>query len=114
MSVIDDYLSNVPEPHKSELERIRQIVKQVVPEAQETISYGMPAFKYKNKPLIYFAAFKNHMSIFPTSGPTEELKDKLKSYKTSKGTIQFTVDKPLPESLITDILLIRQAIISKK
>lgn len=107
MSAIDDYLDKVPLPQRIELERIRVVVKDVVPDAVESISYGMPAFKYKDKPLVYFAAFKNHLSLFPTSGPTEALKEQLKDFTVSKGTIQFTTDKPIPESLIREILQVR-------
>lgn len=110
---IDDYLKNVSPEHKAELERVRKIVKTVVPDAEETISYGIPAFKYNGQPLLYFAAFKNHMSLFPTSGPTEALKDKLKDFVVSKGTIQFTVEKPIPDTLIKEILLNRLGNISQ-
>lgn len=111
MSVITDYLETVPVAQKAELVKIYEIVKRVVPEAEESISYGMPAFKYKGKPLVYFSAFKNHMSLFPTAGPSEILKDRLVGYKISKGTIQFTVDKPLPEPVIEEIVRIRMAAI---
>jgi len=114
MSVIDDYLEKIGVPQKSELERIRKIVKQIVPEAEEVISYGMPAFKYKKKYLIGFAVFKDHLSLFPTPGPIGALKDKLSDFKLSKGTIQFTIEKPLTEQLIKEILLIRKADINKK
>ncbi len=107
MSVIDGYLANVSPAQRVELERIRAIVKAVVPDAAESISYGMPAFKYKNRPLVYFAAFKSHLSLFPTSGPTEVLHEQLRDFKVSKGTIQFTPEKPLPESLIKQILQVR-------
>lgn len=113
MSVIDDYLAKVSASQKAQLERIRRIVKQIVPDVEETIGYGIPAFKCQNQPLVYFAAFKNHMSLFPTAGPTEVLKDKLQAYKISKGTIQFTLENPLPESIIREIIQIRLAEISK-
>ncbi len=113
MSVIDDYLKNIEPRQKAELERIRSIVKKLVPDAEETFSYGMPTYKYKNRPLIYFAAFKNHMSIFPTAGPAEALKDKLAGYKLSKGTIQFTVEKPLPETIIKELITLRLNVIKK-
>ena len=113
MSAVDDYLLGLEAPERAELERVRNIVKTTVPEAVESIGYGMPAFKYKGKPLFYYAAFTNHLSVFPTSGPTEELKDKLVGYKVSKGTVQFTLDKPLPESLIIDMLQSRLADINK-
>jgi uncharacterized protein YdhG (YjbR/CyaY superfamily) len=114
MSVIDDYLAKVDEPQKSALERVRAIVRQAAPDAEETISYAMPAFKYKGQPLVYFAPFKDHMSLFPTSAPTEILKDKLKDFKVSKGTVQFTVDNPLPEELIKEIVAVRVAEITSK
>lgn len=107
MSPIDDYLSKVSPAQKAELGRIRAIARKLVPDAEETISYGIPALKYNNQPLMYFAAFKNHLSLFPTSGPTEAIKNKLKNYTVSKGTIQFTLDKPLPEALIKEIVNLR-------
>ncbi len=76
-TAVDQYLTTVPKPKKQELERIRAIVRKVAPEAIELISYMMPAFKYKNKPLVYYAAFKEHLSLFPTSGPTEGAQGRL-------------------------------------
>ena len=107
MSTVNDYLSNVSPEQRKEYERLRTIVIKIAPTAEESISYGMPTFKINNKPLIYFGAFKNHMSLFPTPGPAERLKDKLANYKVSKGTIQFTHDNTLSDSLIKDILLSR-------
>ena len=104
---IDTYFNQLDPSQRAELERIRSIVLAVVPEALEKISYGMPTMTYKGKVLVHFAAFKNHLSLFPTSGPTEELASKLKDYKTSKGTIQFSVENPLPEKLIREIITIR-------
>jgi uncharacterized protein YdhG (YjbR/CyaY superfamily) len=107
MTTVSDYLNNITPDQRKEYERLRTIVKGIAPNAVETISYGMPTFKVNGKPLIYFGAFKHHMSLFPTPGPAEQLKDKLTSYKVSKGTIQFTFDNPLPDSLIKDIILAR-------
>jgi len=104
MSVIDDYLERVDPSQKAELELIRKLVKQIVPNAEETIGYGMPVFKYKGKYLIGMAAFKNHMSIFPGAEPVEIFKDKLGDFKTSKGTIQITVEHPIPEQLLKEII----------
>jgi uncharacterized protein YdhG (YjbR/CyaY superfamily) len=112
MSVIDEYLSKVPEPQKKELERVRRIVKQVVPKAEEVITYGMPGFKYNQKYLIAFDSFKDHMSVFPGAVPTEALKEKLLKFKTSKGTIQFTLKNRIPEPLLKEIVLSRVADIS--
>ena len=113
MSQIDDYLDKVTASQKTQLERIRQIVISYVPDAKESISYGMPAFKYKNKPLLYFGAFKNHMSVFPTSGPTKQLGSKLSNFLTSQGTLQFTENNPIPESLLKEVLKVRINAINK-
>src|SRR5687768_7626930 len=102
MATIDEYLKHVTPPQKTEFERIRKIVKSLVPESEETITYGIPTFKYKGKYLIYFGAFKNHMSIFP--GAPLSLKQKLKGYKLLKGTIQFTEENPLPASIIRELV----------
>jgi uncharacterized protein YdhG (YjbR/CyaY superfamily) len=107
MSAIDDYLQALDPQQKAELERIRKIAKTLVPDAEESISYDMPALKYKGKPLIYFAAFKNHMSIFPTPGPIETMSAELAAYKTSRGTLQFTVDNPIPEALLKELITAR-------
>lgn len=101
---VDEYLSQVPDIKRRELQRIRTLVKQSVPEAEECISYGMPAFKLHGHYLIGYAAFKDHMSLFPTSFPIAELKDELHDYKLSKGTIQFTNEKPLSDSLLFKII----------
>lgn len=104
MSVVDVYLSELPAAQQRELERIRRIVRKFYPDAREAISYGMPAFKYEGKYLIAYWAFKDHMSVFPTPDTIEALKAKLTDFTTSKGTIQFTLKKPLPETLIAEIL----------
>jgi len=114
MSVIDDYLENYTGAEKAELERVRSIVKATVPEAEEVITYAMPGFTYKGNYLIAFSIFKNHLGLFPTSGPIESLKDRLTGFKTSKGGVQFTPQKPLPESLIIEILLARVAEIQRR
>ena len=89
MTVIDQYFANVDPTQRKELERIRTIVKNVAPEAEEVISYGMPGFKYKNKYLIGFNAFKDHLSLFPTSRPVEVYKDQLQDYKLSE--VQYSL-----------------------
>jgi uncharacterized protein YdhG (YjbR/CyaY superfamily) len=105
---VDDYLARVPEPARSTLEKIRAVILSVAPpEATEVISYRIPMFKYKGM-LVGFAAFSNHCSLFPGVLP-ESFKDELKQYRTSKGTIQFPVDKPLPASLIKKLVKARMA-----
>jgi uncharacterized protein YdhG (YjbR/CyaY superfamily) len=108
MSEVDTYLAALPQSQRVELEKIRSIVKHMVPDSEELISYKMPTFKYKGKSLIHFAAFTNHMSLFPASGRiTEKLGDKLADFKTSKGTLQFTVEQPIPEAIIVKIIQLR-------
>ena len=109
MTVIDDYLKDVPSPQKGILERVRQVIKKTAPDAEEVITYGMPGFKYKKKYLIAFAPFKDHMSVFPGSAAVGELKKKLEPFFHSKGTIQFTLENPLPEELLVEMVKLRMA-----
>lgn len=101
------YLKSVPTGQWATLEKIRKLIKESAPEATEAFSYGIPGFKYKGKPLIWYAAFENHYSLFPTGAGVEALKSELKSYETSKGTIHLPVDKPVPVSLIRKIIKTR-------
>jgi uncharacterized protein YdhG (YjbR/CyaY superfamily) len=105
---IDEYLSGVPEPARSTLQKIRATIRSAVPaEATESIFYRMPAFRYKG-PLIAFAAFTNHCSVFPMSASLiEQFKGDLKKYVTSKGAIRFPMDKPLPEALVKKLVKAR-------
>src|ERR1700680_830355 len=106
---VDEYLAGVPEPARSTLNQIRAAIRSAVPpEATETISYRMPAFKYKGL-LVWFAAFSNHCSLFPTASVIEAFKSELKGFSTSKGTIQFPTDKPLPTALIKKLMKARVA-----
>ena len=107
---VEEYLARVPEPARSTLQRIRAVIRSVVPaEATELISYRMPTFKYKGS-LVSYAAFPNHCSLFPLSPPViEAFKQELKGYQTSKGTIRFPVDKPLPAALVKKIVNARIA-----
>ncbi len=105
---IDEYLETLPKDVRTVLENLRKTIKSAAPKAEEVISYQMPAFKYYGM-LVYFAAFKNHCSFFPggSAAFANELEAELKPYKTSKGTLQFTVDKPLPASLVKKIVKLR-------
>ncbi len=97
---VDEYLSALPEAARDTLNAVRAAIRSVVPaETSEVISYGIPAFKYK-RVLLWYAGFSDHCSLFPTAAVIEEFKEELKSYSTSKGTIQFSTDKPLPAALI--------------
>ena len=110
-NTVDQYLQNVESAKRTILEHIRALVQQTVQDAEQSISYGMPAFKYRGKPLVYYGAFKHHMSLFPTAEPTEILKDKLTDFVTTKGTVQFTEDHQLSDDLIIEMLHIRMAAI---
>jgi uncharacterized protein YdhG (YjbR/CyaY superfamily) len=107
MTSVDTYLEGVSGPNRDALERIRQTVKRMVPEAVELISYGIPGFKYKQKYLCGYAAFANHLSFFPASAAIETLHDELAGYKLSRGTIQFTLDNQIPEALLKKLLAVR-------
>ena len=111
---IDAYLAGVPEPARTTLNKIRAAIWSALPpEATETISYRIPAFKYKGI-LVWFAAFSDHCSLFPTASIVETFKNDLKGYSTSKGTIHFPVDRPLPSALVKKIVKARVAQNEKK
>ena len=106
---VNEYLAGVPEPARSTLNKIRAAIRSAVPrEATETISYRIPAFKHKGM-LVWFAAFSNHCSLFPTASVIEAFKNELKGFSTSKGTIQFPTNKPLPTALVKKLVKARVA-----
>jgi uncharacterized protein YdhG (YjbR/CyaY superfamily) len=107
---VDEYLGRVPEPARSTLNKVRRAIRSVVPpQATEAISYGIPMFKYQGL-LVGFAAFSKHCSLFPTSmAVMKAFKNELKGYQTSKGTIRFPVDKPLPAALVKKLVKARLA-----
>ena len=104
---IDEYIKLFPIEIQKILESIREIIKKAAPTATEAISYQMPTFKLNGKNLVHFAAFKNHISLFPTPSGVSAFEKNLKSYRTSKGTIQFPLDKPIPYDLIGKIVKYR-------
>ena len=105
---INEYIASQTDEAKLMLQKIREIVVEIAPDAEEVISYNIPAFKLCGRVLIYFAGFKNHFSLFPANaGLIAAMKNELKNYKTSKGTIQFEFNQPLPISLIKKIVKIR-------
>ena len=105
---VEDYLSQVPEETRVALEQLRNTIKAAAPNTTETISYQMPTFKYQGRALVGFAAFKNHCSLFPYSTEVlETYEEELSSFKTSKGTIQFSADKPLSAALVKKIVKTR-------
>lgn len=101
---VDEYLAGVPEPARGTLKSLRALIHSTVPETAETISYGIPAFKYNGRPLVWFAAFSDHCSLFPGASVIEAYKSELKGFSLSKGTIQFPVDKPLSTALVKKLL----------
>lgn len=106
---IDGYLETLPEEVRVTLEKLRKTIKAAAPKAEEAISYQMPCFKYLG-PLVFFAAFKDHCSLFPGSKSViETFKDELKSYHASGGTIHFSVQNPLPATLVRKIVKARVA-----
>jgi len=106
---VDEYLAGVPEPARNTLNKIRAAIRSAVPpEATETISYRIPAFKC-NGVLVWFAAFRDHCSLFPTASVIEAFRKELKGFSISKGTIQFPTDKPLPAALVKKLVKARVA-----
>jgi uncharacterized protein YdhG (YjbR/CyaY superfamily) len=111
---VNEYLAQTPEPARSTLNKIRATIRAAVPaDADELISYGIPAFKWK-KMVVWYAAFADHCSLFPTASVIEMFKDELKGYRVSKGTIHFAVDKALPAALVKKMVKARLAEIESK
>jgi uncharacterized protein YdhG (YjbR/CyaY superfamily) len=107
---VDAYLAAIPEPARTTLQKMRATIRSIVPvDATEGLSYGMPAFKYKGA-LVGYAAFKEHCSFFPMSASLlDEFPEETKPYRTSKGTLQFPHDKPLPAALLKKLVKARVA-----
>lgn len=104
---VEEYLARVPEPARSALNQIRAAIRAEVPaQATEVLSYRIPAFKHK-RVLVWYAAFSDHCSLFPTAAVIEQFKDRLKGFSTSRGTIHFPLDKPMPVALIRKIVRTR-------
>jgi len=111
---IDAYLARIPEPARTTLQKVRTAIRSALPpSATETISYKIPAFRH-GEIIIWFAAFADHCSLFPTARIIEMFKDELKPYTLSKGTIQFPIDKPLPAELLKKMVKARLAQIAAK
>jgi uncharacterized protein YdhG (YjbR/CyaY superfamily) len=111
---VDEYLAALDETKRRSLEQLRNTIVEIVPDAEQCISYGMPAFRLDGKVVAGFAAFKNHLSYFPHSGSVlPELADELVGYTASKGTLQFRVDKPLPKALVKKLIAVRQRQLGK-
>jgi uncharacterized protein YdhG (YjbR/CyaY superfamily) len=103
---IDEYITAFPEDIRELLEQMRMTIQKAAPKTVEVISYGMPAFK-QHSVLVYFAAYKGHIGFYPTGSGIEAFKKELSAYKSSKGAVQFPLDKPLPVRLITQMVKFR-------
>jgi uncharacterized protein YdhG (YjbR/CyaY superfamily) len=103
---IDEYIAGFPDDIQDKLQKIRMTIRKAAPQAEEKISYQIPGFAL-NGALVYFAAFKKHISFFPTSSGVREFEQELSIYKGSKGTVQFPLDKPIPLGLISRIVKFR-------
>jgi uncharacterized protein YdhG (YjbR/CyaY superfamily) len=105
---VDEYLSGVEEPRRSALERLRTIILEIVPDAEQVISYGLPAFRVHGATVAGFAAFKNHLSYVPFSGSVlGQLRDELEGYTLTKSSLHFDVERPLPKALVKKLIAIR-------
>jgi uncharacterized protein YdhG (YjbR/CyaY superfamily) len=105
---VEDYLAPLPEDQRAALEKLRATIRAAAPEATETISYQMPTYKLRGRVLVYYAAFKDHCSLFPASEAVmEALGEELKPHFSGKGTLRFTPDKPIPVALVKKIVKAR-------
>ncbi len=107
MNEIETYMQQFPEKVQEILQNIRKIINDNAPEADELFAYGMPAYKLNKKPLVYFAAFKNHIGFYATPSGHKEFQSELSRYKQGKGSVQFPLDKPIPYKLIDRIVKFR-------
>ena len=109
-SPIDEYLATLDEPKRATLTSLRDTILAIVPDAEQCISYGMPAFKLRGKTIAGFAAFKSHLSYLPHSGSViPRLAEETAVYTSTKGSLHFPVDDPLPEALVRKLLEVRMA-----
>ena len=107
-TTVDDYMAALPDGSRAALEKLRTTIKAAAPEATETLSYHLPAFKDRGRILVYYAAFKDHYSLFPASKAViATLAEELKPYVSGKGTIRFEAGRPLPVALVKKIVKAR-------
>ena len=108
MAAVEDYFAGLDASSRAAFEHIRDLVTDLVPDIEEGRSYGMAAIRYQQKPLLGFLATKNHLSIFPFSPQVvDAVRERLDAFELSKGTIRFTVDQPLPDDVVRDIIRYR-------
>ena len=111
---VNEYIGGFPSETQTILQEIRAVIKENAPQAEESISYGMPAYKLNKKPLVYFAAFKNHIGFYATPTGHEAFAEELSKYKQGKGSVQFPINEPMPLGLIERIVKFRVEGNSKK
>ena len=104
---IDEYIGAFPPDIQKILTQIRQIIQKEAPNVEESIAYGMTAYKINGKPLVYFAVFKNHIGLYPTPQGIEFFNKELSKYKHAKGSVQFPINEPIPLDLINKIVKFR-------
>jgi uncharacterized protein YdhG (YjbR/CyaY superfamily) len=104
---IDDYIADFPADVQEVLQKIRITIKKAAPKAEEAISYKIPTFNLKGQYLIYFAAYKKHIGLYPVPSGDEEFNEEISIYQAGKGTLRFPLDKPIPYKLISKIVKIR-------
>ncbi len=107
MNEVDTYISTFPADVQDILKKIRTIIKKAAPEAVESFAYGMPAYKTNGKPLVYFAGFRNHIGFYATPTGHKQFSAELSNFKQGKGSVQFSLDKPVPFDLIRRIVEFR-------
>ena len=107
LTSVEDYIASFPNHIQEHLKSLRKTILKKAPEAIESIAYGMPAFKTNGKPLVYFAAFKNHIGFYATPTGHAKFANELSKYKTGKGSVQFPIDLPMPSELIERIVEFR-------
>jgi uncharacterized protein YdhG (YjbR/CyaY superfamily) len=112
---VDEYLRSIEEPKRTTLQALRRTILEVVPEAEQVISYRVPAFRIRGKDIAGFAAFKDHLSYLPFSGSVlGQLADELDDYATTKSSLHFPVDRPLPKTLVKKLIAARLAEVSQR
>jgi uncharacterized protein YdhG (YjbR/CyaY superfamily) len=104
---VEEYLADFPKEVKAKIQELRTLIKDLAPEAEEGISYNMPGYKLSGKPLVYFAGYEHHIGFYPLPSAIREFKEEISKYKTSKGAIQFPLDKKIPIALVRKILKMR-------
>ncbi len=104
---VDDHIGQFHSDVRERLETMRRTIGELAPDAEESMAYGMPAYKLHGKPLVYFAGYENHIGFYATPNGHEAFKTEFAQYKQGKGSVQFPHDQPLPEALITQVVIYR-------